>query len=121
MKAAGIRAVRVGDHIQREIAVLLMRRVRDPRVEGVTVTGVRVSADLRMARVFFSVMGGQEDIRRAQAGLDSARGFIRREMGHHLEMKYVPEIMFVHDASLEMGRHLEQLLDEIGRGGMPDD
>jgi ribosome-binding factor A len=117
---AGKRAVRVGDHILKEIALLLLNRVRDPRIQGVTVTGVRLSDDLKMAKVFYSVMGEKNQINGAQAGLDSAKGFIKREIGRRLTLRYVPEIMFVHDPSLESGSHMERVFEEIrkteGRG-----
>ncbi|MBW2616046.1 MAG: 30S ribosome-binding factor RbfA [Deltaproteobacteria bacterium] len=110
---AGKRAVRVGDHILREIALLLLNRVRDPRVQGVTVTGVRLSDDLKMAKVFYSVMGRKGQVKGAQVGLDSATGFIKREIGRRLSLRYVPEIMFIHDPSLETGSDMEKVFEEI--------
>ena len=112
---AGKRAVRVGDHILKEIALLLLDRVRDPRVKGVTVTGVRLSDDLKMAKVFYSVMGEKNRVKGAQAGLDSAKGFIKREIGRRLRLRYVPEIMFVHDPSLETGSYMDGVFEEIRR------
>jgi ribosome-binding factor A len=107
------RANRVSDLILREIADLLMRKVKDPRVKGITLTGALVSKDLRHAKVYFSVMGGEEEIRRAQVGLDSARGFIKREIGLRMDLKYVPEILFKHDPSLEKGSEMEKLFQKI--------
>ena len=112
----GKRAQRVGDEILKEIALLIIRRVKDPRVEGVTVTGVRLTDDLKQGKVYYSVMGGEEEIERAQAGLDSARGFIKREVGQRMKLRYVPEITFVHDTSLESGSHMERLFDTIEAG-----
>ena len=109
----GKRSARVGDQILREIALLLLRRVRDPRVRGVTVTGVRLSNDLKIARVYFSVMGEEEQIKRAQTGLESAKGFIKREIGRQLSLRYVPEIIFVHDASLEKGNHMDRIFEAL--------
>jgi len=103
---AGKRAVRVGDHILKEIALLLLNKVRDPRV-------VRLSDDLKMAKVFYSVMGEKSHINGAQAGLDSAKGFIKREIGRRLALRYMPEIMFVHDLTLESGSHMERVFEEI--------
>jgi ribosome-binding factor A len=113
---AGKRAQRVGDEILKEIALLIIRRVKDPRVEGVTVTGMRLTDDLKQGKVYYSVMGGDEEIERAQAGLDSARGFIKREVGQRMKLRYVPEITFVHDKSLESGSHMERLLERIEAG-----
>jgi ribosome-binding factor A len=109
----GSRASRVSDLVKREVAELLMRKVKDPRVKAVTITGVDVTRDLRSAKVFYSLIGGERDIRLAQAGLDSARGFIKREIGLRLELKHVPEIMFKHDPSLEEGSRMEKLLQKI--------
>ncbi|MDY6972574.1 MAG: 30S ribosome-binding factor RbfA [Thermodesulfobacteriota bacterium] len=109
----GKRAVRVGDQILREISVLLLNAVKDPRVQGVTVTGIRLSNDLRQARVYYSVIGEQAHIERAQAGLDSAKGFVKREIGLRMKLKYVPEITFLHDPSLESGSQMEKLFDEL--------
>lgn len=110
---SGKRAVRVGDQLLREIADLLMKKVKDPRVKGATLTGIRMSDDLRHARIFFSVIGGEEEIRKAQAGLESARGFIKREMGPRLDLKHIPDIIFKHDPSLEKGQYMEKLLTKI--------
>jgi len=110
---AGKRANRVGDQIQREIANILMDKVRDPRVNGVTITGVRLSNDLKSGRVFYSVIGDKAQVERAQAGLDSARRFIKREIAQCMALKYVPEIMFVHDSSLETGSSMEALFQKL--------
>ena len=110
---AGQRSVRVGDQLLREIADLLMKKVNDPRVEGVTLTGIRVSRDLKQARIFFSVLGEDEKIMKAEAGLKSAKGFIKREIGFRMELKYIPEIMFKHDPTLKKGNYMEMLLDKL--------
>ena len=109
----GKRAVRVGDLILREIAFLLLEKVKDPRVQGVTLTGIRLSDDLKRAKIFYSVVGDQRQIETAQAGLNSAKGFIKREIGIRMELRYVPEISFVHDPSLESGSHMERVFDKI--------
>jgi ribosome-binding factor A len=106
---AGKRATRVGDVLLKEIADLLVRRVKDPRVKGVTLTGTRVSNDLKHAKVYFSLIGDEKSIQEAQQGLESAKGFIKREIGLRVELKYVPDIVFKHDPSLAMGEHMEKL------------
>ena len=111
---AGKRSARVGDQIQKEVSILLLERVKDPRVKGVTVTGIRLSDDLKMARIYYSVMGSREQVERAQAGLDSAKGFIKRQIGIRMGLRYVPEITFVHDSSLENGSYMDNLFVEIG-------
>jgi ribosome-binding factor A len=110
---AGKRAERVGNQILKEISFLLHGRVKDPRVKGITVTGIRLSNDLRVARIYFSLIGDDRELERARAGLDSARGFIKREIGLRMDLKYVPEIVFEHDPSLEIGNQMERLFEEM--------
>jgi ribosome-binding factor A len=110
---SGKRSVRVGDKILREVAVLLLERVKDPRVRGVTVTGIRLSDDLKVGRIYYSVMGPKDQITRAQAGLDSATGFIKRQIGSRMGLRYVPEIIFDYDPTMEQGSQMERLFEEI--------
>lgn len=110
---AGKRAVRVGDQILREMALLLMNRVKDPRVKRATLTGIHLSNDLKHARVYFSVIGDITDIQNTQAGLDSAKGFIKREIGLKMNLKYMPDILFKHDPTLELGTQMDRLFEKI--------
>ncbi len=110
---AGKRAIRVGDKILKEIAFLLLSKVKDPRVQGTTMTGIRLSDNLKKARVYYSVIGEAGQVEQAQAGLDSAKGFIKKEIGSRMELRYIPEITFVHDPSLESGSHMETLFEEM--------
>jgi ribosome-binding factor A len=109
----GRRANRVGDLILREIADLLMTKVKDPRVKMTTVTGIAVSKDLRYAKVFYSLIGTEQEMLEAQRGLESATGFIKREIGLRMDLKYVPDIVFKHDPSLAEGDHMEKLLQKL--------
>ena len=118
---AGKRAVRIGDLLLREIADLLTRRVKDPRVKGVTLTGVLVSRDLKHARVYYSAIGDEGAMLEIQSGLDSAKGFIKREIGLRLELKYVPDIVFKHDPSLEKGEHMERVFQKIKADGSSEE
>lgn len=110
---AGKRSVRVGDQILKEIAELLIRKIKDPRIKGVTLTGIQLSDDLRHAKVYFSVLGNKGDIKKNQAGLDSAKGYIKREIGSRLHLRYIPDILFRHDSALEMGEQMEKLFQKI--------
>lgn len=105
---------RVADLLQKEIADLLLRRVKDPRVQGITITGVKVTADLQHARVYYCVMGGaavsSDD---AAAGLNRAKGFIRQEMGKRLHLRYLPQFTFEYDTSFEYGDKIERLFKEL--------
>jgi len=109
----GKRSVRVGDVILKEVAFLLLEKVRDPRVQGVTLTGVRLSDDLKLARIFYSVLGDEAIVEKAQSGLDSATGFVKREIGRRAGLRYIPEIKFVYDPSLKTGEHMERVFEKI--------
>ncbi len=117
---AGKRAKRVGDQILKVISLLLLERVKDPRVRGVTMTGVNLSNDLKHARIFYSVIGEKDQIERAQAGLDSAKGFVKREIGLRMSLRYIPEIVFAHDPSLESGSHMDRLFEKL-KSNEPED
>ena len=112
---AGKRVQRVGDQILREIAVLLLEKVKDPRVRGVTLTGIRLSNDLKEARIFYSFMGDAGELKRIHGGLESAKGFIKREIGLRLALRYVPAITFVHDSSLERASQMEKIFEKLRR------
>jgi ribosome-binding factor A len=107
------RADRVGDVILQELAYLLQRKVKDPRLENITLTQVQVSADLRHARVFYSVLATDEMKVAVAAGLESARGYLKRELGRRLQLRYMPDIVFCYDDSLDHGSRIHRLLTEL--------
>jgi ribosome-binding factor A len=104
------RADRVSDEVRAAIADLLLRELKDPRIGMVTLTAVEMSADLRHARVFFSVIGDAPARERSLAGLRSAAGFIRREVGRRLQLRFAPEISFELDPGPERAQRLATLL-----------
>lgn len=106
------RTRRVGEQIQRELAELLQREVKDPRVAGVTVTAVEVSRDLAHAKVYVSRMTSDADWDATLEGLRRAGGFLRRELGRRLTLRTVPELRFLRDASIEQGARLSELIDQ---------
>ena len=107
------RSEKVAEAIHEEISSLLVKGVKDPRVSFVTVTGVKVTDDLHLATVYFTVIGDESAKKAAGAGLNSARGFLRREVGKTLRMRYVPDIVFRYDESLDYGNRIDELLREI--------
>ncbi|NTV43422.1 MAG: 30S ribosome-binding factor RbfA [Syntrophobacteraceae bacterium] len=109
------RSARVGDLVRKELADLLLRKVKDPRVAGVTITGVEVSPDLHHAKIFYCVSGSlaEKDKENASKGLSKAKGYIRQELGKRLQMRYVPEVDFRYDPSFEYGDKIERLLKEL--------
>ncbi|HSP80308.1 MAG TPA: 30S ribosome-binding factor RbfA [Myxococcaceae bacterium] len=108
------RPERVGHEIQAAIGKLLTRgELKDPRIGFITITGVKVSPDLRVARVYYSMMGSEEQRKETQKGLDAAKGFIRREVSEAVNLRVSPEIFFTFDESLERGDRIERLLREV--------
>lgn len=105
------RPARVADAIQKEIAVLLIKKIKDPRLAGVSVTGVEMSPDLKNARILYRCPNGAE--KDAAAGLASAAGFIRSYLAGILSMRYMPQLRFVHDLSSQKQEEMERLFMEI--------
>jgi ribosome-binding factor A len=110
------RATRVADQIRMEVADIIMRKTKDPRVADVTVTDVDVTNDLRLARVFVTALGDEGAQTDALAGLTNAAGFIRMELGRRLQLRYTPELVFRRDLSGARGARIWSLLDQVGAG-----
>jgi len=111
------RADRVGDLIRKEIAVMLLGEIKDPRVALVTITKVTVTDDLRQAKVNFSIFGDSDDKDDALQGLQSASGFIKRMLAQRVHLRRIPELRFSYDSSLEYGSRIEQLIEKGKHGG----
>lgn len=106
------RSDRIGDLIQREISDILHRQIKDPRIGFCTVMRVDVSDDLRYAKARVSIMGSESQQKSTLAGLKSAGGFIRREIGRRISLRHTPEIVFVLDESIEHSLRIAELIDE---------
>ena len=107
------RLERLNEQLKREISKILRTEVRDPRVGVPTVTGVEVTPDLWMARVYVRLTGSDEEKREAMEGLEAASQYIRRLLGEGLHIRRVPELEFEVDRSLERARRIEEILDEV--------
>jgi ribosome-binding factor A len=114
------RADRVADQIRMEVADILMRKIKDPRVHSVTVTGVELTADLRIAHVFVTTMETEQAERDTFAGLSKASGFVRAELGRRLTLRYLPEVIFKKDVSGQRGDRIMRLLDGLHGGNERD-
>lgn len=108
------RSDKVAETIHSTISILLSRGLNDPRIGFVTITGVEVTDDLHLARVFFTVIGDEAAKKNSEAGLKSATGHIRHELGRVLKMRYTPDILFKYDHSQEYGQRIDKLLREVG-------
>lgn len=109
----GQRAQRVGESIQHEISSLLLRGLKDPRIGFVTITGVEMTPDLHLARVYYTVIGDEAARKTTAAGLKSSIPFMRQQIGRQLRMKYVPDLVFHYDSSIEYGNRIESLLRDV--------
>ncbi|HUL29257.1 MAG TPA: 30S ribosome-binding factor RbfA [Thermodesulfobacteriota bacterium] len=109
----GKRSEKVADLIQKEISQMLLKSLKDPRIGFVTITRVTVSDDCRVARVYFSVAGTPAERERSAKGLESARGYVRKELGRRVRLRYTPEIIFKFDPSVEYAIHMEELIQSI--------
>ena len=107
---------RVSDQIQRELSEIIRTELKDPRVGMITLTGVDVSVDLAHAKVYFTLLGGADTLALAEHGLARAGGFLRSSLARRINTHKVPELHFHHDASVEQGIRLTQLIDEAVSG-----
>ena len=107
------RADRVGGLIQKVLSDVLKKSIKDPRLKMATITGVEVSRDLKKARIYFSISGGNHKKGAAIKGFNSAHGFIKRTLAHELDLKYMPDIKFFYDESLDYGAHMDELIESI--------
>jgi ribosome-binding factor A len=109
-----VRPDRVAQEIQAAIASMITRgELRDPRIGFITITGVKVSPDLRVAKVFYSMLGTDDELAQSQKGLEAAKGFVRREVAARVQLRVSPEIYFVFDKSIVEGDKIERLLREV--------
>jgi ribosome-binding factor A len=111
----GTRPTRVSEEF-REILAEEIPKLKDPRVGFVTVTGVKVSADLRHARVFYTALGDERERKATAAGLRSATSHLRQVLGHQVRMKTLPDLEFEEDATIAEADRIEQLIRELHEG-----
>jgi ribosome-binding factor A len=107
------RTQRIGDQMQRELAQLIRREIKDPRVGLVTITAVEVSRDVSHAKIFITVMGQDSaaDIAQNLKVLNDASGFLRMQLGRSMQLRNVPQLHFHFDASVSRGAHLSALIE----------
>jgi ribosome-binding factor A len=106
------RVQRLNQLLREELATLLRTESKDPRVRPVTITGVETTSDLAQAEVFVRTLGGEMPVEEAIEGLESAEGFLRRELGRRLRLRRIPELRFTADKTLEHASRIESLLEE---------
>lgn len=108
------RLARISEELKREISSIISNELKDPRIPMMTsVTKVEVTNDLKYAKVYISVLGDDDIIKNAFDGLNSAAGFVRKEIGARIRLRYIPQIIFVQDRSIEYGVYISKLLHDI--------
>lgn len=105
----------MGRQVVQALATIVESEVHDPRLPGITFTSASATDDLRTVRVFFSVFGDEAAVAAAREGLKAASGFLRRELAHRLELRYVPSLVFEYDESIHTAARIDKLLRE-GQG-----
>ncbi len=114
------RADRVSGLIQEVLSDLLKKDIHDPRLKMATITNVKMSRDLKLARVYFSIFGDSNKAQAAADGFESARGFIKRSIASKLSLRYMPDLKFFYDESFDYGSHIDELLRKITTDNGPD-
>lgn len=104
---------KINKAIRKEASIIIHDELKDPRLGFVTITRVELMPDLRYARIFFSVLGKEEDYKRTKEALNSALGFMRRLIARRINLRFAPEIEFCEDKSTEYSVRIQQVLDEI--------
>lgn len=107
------RMERINESVKRELCMIVQRELSDPRLAFVTISRVEVSRDLRHAKVFFSVLGDESKAEYAAEGFEAAKGFIKRILSKRIEMKFMPELAFIHDRSLSSGIELSAEIERL--------
>jgi ribosome-binding factor A len=107
------RPERVGQLLQELLGEIFARGMRDPRIGLVTITGVKMSPDLREARVYWAVHGAAGDRKATAAGLEAAKGYLRREVATQLKLRITPNLSFEYDEAIDRGERIEQLLKQV--------
>lgn len=122
----GKRVNRIAEEIRKTVSELLTRGLKDPRINSMTtVTKVDVTGDLRYANIYISVLGDVSEKKETLEGLESAKGFIRNQIGHNIDLRYIPEPVFHLDESIEQGIYMSKLIEKVKeedskRGGSDD-
>ena len=107
------RSDRVSGQIKKVLSDILLKKIKDPRLEGATITSVKMSRDLKFARVYFVTSGGKESMEEAIEGFKSALGYVKRKLAAQLGLRYMPESRFFYDDSFDYGSHIDKIIKSV--------
>ncbi len=111
---ASNRIMRIAEEIKREVSDVIQHELKDPRISGmISVTKVTVTNDLKYSKIYVSVLGNPEEKKQILLGLKNASGFIRKEIGQRVNIRYTPELVFEMDDSIEYGFRISNILKQI--------
>lgn len=110
------RVNRISEEVKKIISELLYNGLKDPRISPMTsITRVEVTRDLRYAKIYVSILGNKEEKESSIEGLNSAKGFIRKEIGNKIDIRYIPEPIFILDESIEEGIRMSKLIEDVNK------
>jgi len=107
------RSDRVSGQIKKVLSDILLKKIKDPRLESATITGVKMSRDLKFARVYFVTSGGKESMEAAIEGFKSALGYVKRKLAAQLGLRYMPELRFFYDDSFDYGSRIDKIIKSV--------
>jgi ribosome-binding factor A len=114
------RSDRVSGQIQKVLSEILLKKVKDPRLENARITDVRMSRDLRIARIYFVASGNKQSIEEAVEGFKSALGYVKRTLARQLGLRYMPDLKFFFDESFDYGSHIDKVLKAVKADNGPN-
>jgi ribosome-binding factor A len=114
------RADRVAGQIQKILSEILIKDIKDPRLDMATITGVKMSRDLKLARIYFTISGSNKSAEDASKGFKSAAGYLKRTLASQLGLRYMPDLAFFYDESFDYGARIDTLLKTLKNDDGPD-
>jgi ribosome-binding factor A len=114
------RSDRVGGQIQKILSEILLKKVKDPRLKNASITDVKLSRDLRIARIYFVISGNKKNVEEALEGFNSAIGYVKRTVARQMGLRYMPDLKFFYDESFDYGSHIDNVLKALKADNGPD-
>ena len=114
------RSDRVGGQIQKILSEILLKKVKDPRLKNASITDVKLSRDLRIARIYFVISGNKKNVEEALEGFKSAIGYVKRTVARQMGLRYMPDLKFFYDESFDYGSHIDNVLKALKADNGPN-
>ncbi|RZB37245.1 MAG: ribosome-binding factor A [Desulfobacteraceae bacterium Eth-SRB2] len=114
------RSDRVSGQIQKVLSEILLKKIKDPRLKNASITDVKMSRDLRIARIYFVASGNKKSMEEAAEGFKSALGYVKRTLARQLGLRYMPDLKFFYDESFEYGSQIDKVLKAVKANNGPN-